>query len=85
MQSCGEEIVLGFEKVCAIAPGRKPSWFKRFLVVLINLLPQTKPSTLAIVEFSAIQIQHFYLFSDKAIEFIDLNKRTGSRLGLVGW
>ncbi len=58
---------------------------KSSLAVLIDLLSQTKPSTLPTVELIAVQIQHLDFFSDKAAEFIDLNQETGSRLGLVDW
>jgi hypothetical protein len=56
---------------------------KSSLAVLIDLLPQTKPSTLPTVESIATQIQHLDFFSDKAAEFIDLNQGAGFRLGLV--
>jgi hypothetical protein len=56
---------------------------KSSLAVLIDLLPQTKPSTLPTVESSTTQIQHLDFFSDKAAEFIDLNQGAGFRLGLV--
>jgi len=48
------------------------------LAVLIDLPPQTKPSTLPTEEPSATQICHFDFFSDKIAKFIDLNE--GSRL-----
>ena len=53
--------------------------------VLIDLLPQTKPSTLPTVESIATQIQHLDFFGDKAAEFIDLNEGAGLRPGLVDW
>ena len=53
--------------------------------VLIDLLPQTKPSTLPTVESIATQIKHLDFFSDKAAEFIDLNQGASLSLGLVDW
>ena len=63
--------------------GKPFNCLKSSLAVLIDLLPQTKPSTLPTVESIAIQIQHLDFFSDKAAEFIDLNQGAGFRLGLV--
>lgn len=77
---------ISFNKICAITHGRQvPQLLERFLAALIDLLLQTKPSTLPTVELIAVQIQHLDFFSDKAAEFIDLNQGTGSRLGLVDW
>ena len=77
---------IGYEKVCAIAHGRQVlQLLEKLSRLLIDLLPQTKPSTLPTVESIATQIQHLYFFSDKAAEFIDLNKGTSLRLGLVDW
>ena len=65
--------------------GKPLNCLKSPLAVLIDLLPQTKPSTLPTVEPIATQIQHLDFFSDKAAEFIDLNEGAGLRLGLVDW
>jgi len=54
--------------------GKLFNCLKSPLAVLIDLLPQTKPSTLPKVESIASQIQHLDFFSDKAAEFVDLNK-----------
>ncbi len=55
---------------------------KNSLAVLIDLLPQKKPVTLPKVETIATEIQHLDLSSDKALEFIGLNKESGLCLGL---
>ena len=65
--------------------GKSFNYLKSFLAVLIDLLPQTKPSTLPTVESIATQIQHLDFFSDKAAEFIYLNEGAGLRPGLVDW
>ena len=65
--------------------GKSFNCLKSSLAVLIDLLPQTKPSTLPKVESIAIQIQHLDFFRDKAAEFIDLNQGAGLHLGLVDW
>ena len=62
--------------------GNPLNCLKSFLAVLIEQLPHTKPSTLPTVESIATQFQHLDFFSDKAAEFIDLNKGTILRLGL---
>jgi len=86
MQSCGDQLFIGFEKICAIAMVGKPfNCLKSPLAVLIDQLPQTKPSTLPTVESTATQIQHFDFFSDRAAEFIDLNKGASLSLRLVDW
>ena len=84
MQNCEDQIFIDFEKTCPMV-GKPFQCLKSFLAVLIDLLPQTKPSTLPIVESSATQIQHLDFFSDKALELIDLNQRTALPLGLVDW
>ena len=65
--------------------GKSFNCLKSSLAVLIDLLPQTKPSTLPTVKSRATQIQHLDFFSDKALELIDLNQRTALPLGLVDW
>ena len=65
--------------------GKSLNCLKSSLAVLIDLLPQTEPSTLPTVVSIATQIQHLDFFSDKAAEFIDLNQGTGLRLWLVDW
>ena len=77
---------IGYEKVCAIAHGRQVlQLLEKLSRLLIDLLQQTKPSTLPTVESIATQIQHLDFFSDKAVEFIDLNERAGLRTGLIDW
>ena len=65
--------------------GKSFNCLKSPLAFLIDLLPQTKPSTLPTVESIATQIQHLDFFSDKAAESIDLNKGASLRLGLINW
>ena len=77
---------IGYEKVCAIAHGRQVlQLLEKLSRLLIDLLPQTKPSTPPTVESIATQIQHLDFFSDKAAEFIDLNEGEGLRPGLIDW
>ena len=77
---------MGFEKVCIIAHGRQVlQLLEKLSRLLIDLLPQTKPSTLPTVESIATQIQHLDFFSDKAAEFIDLNEGAGLRPELINW
>ena len=45
--------------------GKSLNCLKSSLAFLIDLLPQTKPSTLPTVESIATQIEHFDFFSDK--------------------
>jgi len=52
---------------------------------LIDLLPQTKPSTVPTAESITTQLQHLDFFSDKAAEFIDLNEGAGLRPELIDW
>ena len=64
---------ISFNKICAITHGRQvPQLLERFLAALIDLLLQTKPSTLPTVESIV-----------KAAEFIDFNQGTGLRVRLV--
>ncbi len=73
MQSCGNQMFISFNKICAITHGRQvPQLLERFLAALIDLLLQTKPSTLPTVESIV-----------KAAEFIDFNQGTGLRVRLV--
>ena len=77
---------IGYEKVCAIAHGRQVlQLLEKLSRLLIDLLPQTKPSTLPTVESITTQIQHLDFFSDKAAEFIDLNEGAGLRPELIDW
>ena len=84
MQSCGDQMFISFNKICAITHGRQvPQLLERFLAALIDLLLQTKPSTLPKVESIPTQVHHLDFFSDKAAEFIDFNQGTGLRVRLV--
>ena len=86
MQSCGDQIFIGFEKVCTIAHGRQdlPLFEK-----LSSRLDQS--TTTGKAKNSANSRIHRYtdpalrFFSDKVAEFIDLNKGAGLRPGLVDW
>jgi len=62
-----------------------PQLLEKLSSLLIDLLPQTKPSTVPTAESIATQLQHLDFFSDKAAEFIHLNGGSGLRLWLIDW